>query len=238
MGLNEFAGYVGVALAGVPHRLRGRVAGRAGRSPRLRYGPWLSRARPDSGLGAGHAALGEGRERRAQGGAAEEPAALSERCPGAPTHSRGLRADELARPAALRDLPGRARRVRSSTRSSGRSSRSSSSPGRQLDRGRLDRRHLRFVWGGAQLFTGRLSDHVGRFWPNVLGMWICGAGVAMVVTGTGALWWSVSAGVARAVSRGRCTVRYEAVARRCVDVELPERTFAVQAAKARFRPLY
>lgn len=35
-----------------------------------------------------------------------------------------------------------------------------------------------FVWGGSQLFTGRLSDHVGRFWPNVLGMWICGAGVA------------------------------------------------------------
>ena len=30
-----------------------------------------------------------------------------------------------------------------------------------------------FVWGGSQLFTGRLSDHVGRFWPNVLGMWIC-----------------------------------------------------------------
>ena len=53
-----------------------------------------------------------------------------------------------------------------------------------------------FVWGGSQLFTGRLSDHVGRFWPNVLGMWICGAGVAMVVLGTGALWWSVSAGVA------------------------------------------
>ena len=26
-----------------------------------------------------------------------------------------------------------------------------------------------FVWGGSQLFTGRLSDHVGRFWPNVLG---------------------------------------------------------------------
>jgi hypothetical protein len=28
----------------------------------------------------------------------------------------------------------------------------------------------------------------------MLGMWICGAGVAMM--GTGALWWSVSAGVA------------------------------------------
>ncbi|WP_114965023.1 MFS transporter [Alkalilacustris brevis] len=53
-----------------------------------------------------------------------------------------------------------------------------------------------FVWGGSQLFTGRLSDHVGRFWPNVLGMWTCGAGVAMVVLGSGALWWSFSAGIA------------------------------------------
>lgn len=52
-----------------------------------------------------------------------------------------------------------------------------------------------FAWGGAQLLTGPLSDHVGRFWPNVLGMWICGAGVAMVVVATGVVWWSVSAGV-------------------------------------------
>lgn len=53
-----------------------------------------------------------------------------------------------------------------------------------------------FVWGGSQLVTGRLSDHVGRFWPNVLGMWICGAGVMMVVLGGGPVWWSISAGVA------------------------------------------
>lgn len=52
------------------------------------------------------------------------------------------------------------------------------------------------VWGGSQLFTGRLSDHVGRFWPNVIGMWICGAGVAMVPGGAGLIWWSLSAGVA------------------------------------------
>jgi MFS family permease len=51
------------------------------------------------------------------------------------------------------------------------------------------------VWGGSQLFTGRLSDHVGRLWPNVLGMWICGAGVAIIVLGQGAVWWSVSAAV-------------------------------------------
>ena len=53
-----------------------------------------------------------------------------------------------------------------------------------------------FVWGGSQLFTGRLSDHLGRFWPNVLGMWICGAGVVMTAIGTGFLWWSLSAGIA------------------------------------------
>lgn len=52
-----------------------------------------------------------------------------------------------------------------------------------------------FVWGGAQLFTGRLSDRVGRFWPNVLGMWICGAGVALVMLGFGVAWWGVSAAV-------------------------------------------
>ncbi len=53
-----------------------------------------------------------------------------------------------------------------------------------------------FVWGGSQLFTGRLSDHVGRFWPNVLGMWICGAGVLMVVLSDGSFWWALSAGIA------------------------------------------
>jgi MFS family permease len=52
-----------------------------------------------------------------------------------------------------------------------------------------------FVWGGSQLFTGRLSDHVGRHWPNVAGMWICGAGVAMMLVGEGVMWWSVSATV-------------------------------------------
>jgi MFS family permease len=53
-----------------------------------------------------------------------------------------------------------------------------------------------FVWGGSQLFTGRLSDHVGRHWPNVLGMWICGGGIALVLLGKGVLWWCFAAGVA------------------------------------------
>ena len=52
-----------------------------------------------------------------------------------------------------------------------------------------------FVWGGSQFFTGKLSDHVGRHWPNVLGMWICGAGVAMMLLGAGIAWWSLSAAI-------------------------------------------
>ncbi len=51
------------------------------------------------------------------------------------------------------------------------------------------------VWGGSQLLTGRLSDLIGRQLPNVAGMWICGAGVAMFVIGAGAGWWAASAAV-------------------------------------------
>ena len=50
-----------------------------------------------------------------------------------------------------------------------------------------------FVWGGSQFFTGKLSDHVGRHKPNVWGMWICGAGVTMMLWSEGVAWWSLSA---------------------------------------------
>lgn len=52
-----------------------------------------------------------------------------------------------------------------------------------------------FVWGGSQLFTGRLSDRIGRHRPNVWGMWICGAGVAMMMLGQGVAWWISSAAI-------------------------------------------
>lgn len=52
-----------------------------------------------------------------------------------------------------------------------------------------------FTWGTAQLFTGSLSDRLGRHRLNVWGMWICGAGVALMPIGSGAAWWSVSAAV-------------------------------------------
>jgi len=51
------------------------------------------------------------------------------------------------------------------------------------------------VWGGSQFLTGRLSDHFGRHWPNVAGMWICGIGVAMMLMHEGLAWWSFSAAV-------------------------------------------
>lgn len=52
-----------------------------------------------------------------------------------------------------------------------------------------------FVWGGSQLITGRLSDRIGRHIPNVSGMWICGAGVAAMMLGDGIVWWAASSAV-------------------------------------------
>jgi len=52
-----------------------------------------------------------------------------------------------------------------------------------------------FAWGGSQFFTGKLSDHIGRQKPNVWGMWICGAGVAMMLWHEGMAWWSFCAAV-------------------------------------------
>ena len=42
------------------------------------------------------------------------------------------------------------------------------------------------VWGVGQLFTGALSDRLGRKWPIAAGMWIQAAGIALVVLSTGA----------------------------------------------------
>jgi MFS family permease len=52
-----------------------------------------------------------------------------------------------------------------------------------------------FTWGGAQLFTGKLSDRIGRHHLNVWGMWLCGAGVALLPLGHGPAWWSASAAI-------------------------------------------
>jgi MFS family permease len=36
------------------------------------------------------------------------------------------------------------------------------------------------TWGVSQFFTGRLSDRIGRLRPIIWGMWLCGAGVAIM----------------------------------------------------------
>jgi MFS family permease len=50
-----------------------------------------------------------------------------------------------------------------------------------------------FVWGGSQLWTGPLSDALGRKWPIVIGMWICAIGVAMMLVVDGIVAWSLTA---------------------------------------------
>lgn len=52
-----------------------------------------------------------------------------------------------------------------------------------------------FVWGGSQFLTGKLSDHIGRLWPIIFGMWICGTGVGLTLLGDSVAWWSFSAAV-------------------------------------------
>ncbi|MDX1782334.1 MAG: MFS transporter [Thalassovita sp.] len=52
-----------------------------------------------------------------------------------------------------------------------------------------------FVWGGSQLWTGPLSDRIGRKWPAVSGMWICAIGVVMLISVSGVVLWSVAAAV-------------------------------------------
>jgi MFS family permease len=50
-----------------------------------------------------------------------------------------------------------------------------------------------FVWGGSQLWTGPLSDAVGRKWPIVIGMWTCAVGVAATMMVDGMVAWSFTA---------------------------------------------
>lgn len=52
-----------------------------------------------------------------------------------------------------------------------------------------------FVWGGSQFLTGKLSDHIGRLRPIIWGMWLCGGGVALTLLGSDIYWWSFSAAV-------------------------------------------
>ncbi len=50
-----------------------------------------------------------------------------------------------------------------------------------------------FVWGVAQFFTGKLSDHIGRQKPSVWGMGLCGAGVGLMLLYESVAWWTAAA---------------------------------------------
>lgn len=50
-----------------------------------------------------------------------------------------------------------------------------------------------FVWGGSQLWTGPLSDALGRKWPIVIGMWTCALGVGATLLVDGIVPWSITA---------------------------------------------
>lgn len=50
-----------------------------------------------------------------------------------------------------------------------------------------------FVWGGSQLWTGPLSDAVGRKWPIVIGMWTCSIGIVATLFVDGIFLWSLTA---------------------------------------------
>jgi len=52
-----------------------------------------------------------------------------------------------------------------------------------------------FVWGGSQLWTGPLSDAIGRKWPIVIGMWTCALGIAATLMVEGIVAWSVAAAI-------------------------------------------
>ena len=52
-----------------------------------------------------------------------------------------------------------------------------------------------FVWGGSQLWTGPLSDAIGRKWPIVIGMWTCAIGVIATLFVAGMVAWSLTAAV-------------------------------------------
>lgn len=52
-----------------------------------------------------------------------------------------------------------------------------------------------FVWGGSQLWTGPLSDAIGRKWPIVIGMWTCAIGVVATLYVDGMTGWSMTAAV-------------------------------------------
>lgn len=73
-------------------------------------------------------------------------------------------------------------------------------------------------WGGSQLLTGKLSDHIGRQRPIVWGMWICGGGVGLMLLGEGLVWWSLAA----AISGIGMALLYPNLSAAVSDISMPQ----------------
>ena len=173
IGLNEFSGYVGVALAGIitgyaatalGPRLGLLVFGLAviGCSVLVLAQVWVRDTLPWAQAEAA---------KHARAAPRRLPPALPARRAGQPDDLGGVHAHVLARPAAgggLSGGPGReVRRCAGMGLLPGLPATSGAEP---AEIGWIVGVYG-FVWGGSQLFTGPLSDRVGRHWPNV---WACG----------------------------------------------------------------
>lgn len=51
------------------------------------------------------------------------------------------------------------------------------------------------TWAVLQIYTGHLTDRIGRKWPIVGGMWLAAGGIAVVAISATLLWWIVGAAV-------------------------------------------
>ncbi|MHB8595840.1 MAG: MFS transporter [Ktedonobacteraceae bacterium] len=49
------------------------------------------------------------------------------------------------------------------------------------------------TWAILQIYTGHLTDRIGRKWPIVGGMWLAALGIVLVAAGGNVLWWLVGA---------------------------------------------
>jgi MFS family permease len=49
------------------------------------------------------------------------------------------------------------------------------------------------TWAVLQIYTGHLTDRIGRKWPIAGGMWLAAAGIVIVAVGGILLWWVVGA---------------------------------------------
>jgi MFS family permease len=172
MGLNEFAGYLAVALSALA---TGYVAARHGLRPEPFY------------LGVGFVAVGLVLSvfavRETRGHAAHE-AALAAATPGARPSPREifLRTSFTDRNLSTVSQAGLVNNLNDGM-AWGLFPLFYASAGLSLEQiASLAALYLA-VWGVAQLFTGALSDRLGRKWLIASGMWVQAAGIALVVVG-------------------------------------------------------